>query len=156
MTTEHNIVKQETELRELLNRVMDAPLQPLKKSVEDISKHFDILEKIEDQIKELRENDLIPLQKLEALEKLGKKIKSLIEDDFSEEVKTRFTSLEKSQQSIYEQILQLQKENAALTIQFENKLSQSFLSMKRWIIIAASLAGIGVIEVGVTISRHLL
>ena len=198
MTTEHNIAKQEAELKELLNRVMDAPLQPLKKSVEDISKHFDILEKIEDQIKELRENDLIPLQKLERLEKLGKEIKSLIEDDFSANIKKELNALQTSQQSAlekieenlvkhidtvqaqvngntvnlinalitsnekmqimlktqYEQISQLQQKNAALTIQYDKKLSHSFLSTKKWIVIATSLAGIGAIETGVVLAQH--
>lgn len=198
MTIEHNIAKQETELKELLNSVMNAPLQPLKKSIEDISKNFDILEKIEDQIKELRENDLIPLQKLERLEKLGKEIKSLIEDDFSANIKKELNALQTSQQSAlekieenlvkhidtvqaqvngntvnlinslitsnekmqimlktqYEQISQLQQKNAALTIQYDKKLSHSFLSTKKWIVIATSLAGIGAIETGVVLARH--
>jgi hypothetical protein len=54
----------------------------------------------------------------------------------------------------YEQISQLQQKNAALTIQYDKKLSHSFLSTKKWIVIATSLAGIGAIETGVVLARH--
>lgn len=256
MTSTHNIEKQEAELKGLLNRVMAAPLQSIK---DDFESKFEILEEIEEQIKELRENDLTAIKS--ASEKSERKLKSLIEDDLSGDVKQGFSSLielqkstlaktqthlvthidtvqaqanentvqlinglqnslnsqhdklvqlqhqnleelnslQKSQQSTleqtqahlikhidtvqaranestvqlisalavsnnklenmlkmqYEQILQLQQKNAALTVQFEKKLPQSFLSMKQWIITTASLAGIGAIEVGVAISRHL-
>lgn len=61
MNTQRTIEQQETELKELLQRVMQAPLEPISNSVQKLDKHLGVLKDLEEQIKDLRDVDLAAL-----------------------------------------------------------------------------------------------
>ncbi len=77
MKSEQQIEQLEKELQELLQRVMQAPLSPLKNTVQDLQKHLD---EVEDLVKEIRDVDLSTLSTgSQNTEKQIKFLKSSIE-----------------------------------------------------------------------------
>lgn len=81
MNTQRTIEQQEAELKELLQRVMQAPLEPITNSVQKLDKHLGVLEDLEEQIKDVRDIDLAALrQTADESYKCTRSINSLIEN----------------------------------------------------------------------------
>lgn len=94
MNTQRTIEQQEAELKELLQRVMQAPLEPIANSVQRLDKHLEVLEDLEKQIKELRDSDLaaLMLETSESYKKCTSSINSMVEN-IPEEVKNKLQPL---------------------------------------------------------------
>ena len=84
MNTENEIKQVETELQELLHRVLQAPLEPITRSVEYLGKRLNGLDELTEKVEELRDEDLAVLLKTEEWQKSNNSLTSLIKEIHSD------------------------------------------------------------------------
>lgn len=120
MNTQRTIEQQEAELKELLQRVMQAPLEPISNSVQKLEKHLGVLDDLEEQIKDLRDVDLASLtlttnesykysRSIKSLAEeipahVENKIKTLLTQELAELQKVQLSTLEMVKIHLVEQI----------------------------------------------------